>query len=178
MQNKATEYQTMKQQATTRQQVKPQGMKHQRVLLGRAAFWLFAMLALGLTNLGCQGSADQSNQGGQPSAEDTTPSVADDANPAPPPAESVSGNQGSSASPVGGDDPNQPLQFQLTEEERSRPGADAPLPDFGSVGGSIANSVPESFKSGPVGSLGGALYKGVLGAGVGSNDKPALDAPN
>ena len=123
--------------------------------------YLNVLAALVLIASGCQG---------QPAPAPAPPQAlteSDDSFPLPnateTPEPSTSGQPGdATAENEGASELDGPLQFDLTEEERSRQATEGPLREVDP--GSIIDAVPKPLKSGAVGSLGGALFRGVIGA--------------
>ena len=88
-----------------------------------------------------------------------------------------SGSAPAAPDPTVTSDPAGPLRFDLTEEEKAKQAGEGPATNAGS----LTDSVPEPLKKGPVGSLGRALFRGVLSGGgedqsPSPEDKPAAPA--
>lgn len=115
----------------------------------------------------------------QPNAATTTPAAANDAEPdlTEPENDDPFGDSAGVAS--GSTDGDGPLQFEMTEEEKAKQLIDQA--NRSADNGSLTDAVPKPLKSGAFGSLGGALYRGLLGGGSAEstgNDGPAGDAPS
>ncbi len=136
-----------------------------------------AVFALAVINLGCKPAATP------PPPASTAASAPGGSAPVVPATDGTNGGDSSSLgnnSVVGGNDPDEdtgtPLTFELTDEERARQAAEGPIAPPSS--GSITDAVPEALKTGPVGSLGRALFKGVIGSGSQSDSGSGGEEPS
>ena len=128
--------------------------------------WLYVLTAAWLTSaaIGCStGAPAPANPPAANPAESDSIETGGDEQVAP----STSGSAPADDLPLGQDEGG-PLRFEPTAKEKARQAADPSLAPSGSSG-SLTDAVPEPLKKGAVGSLGNALFRGVLQSPTGGD---------